>query len=118
MKRDMDKVRSLLLALEEREQPYFLTMSPELLGGIENPSEMVEYLLMLTSGGLLEEKQRSTYRLTWKGHEFIDSIRDPEIWRKTKDGATKVGSWSVKLLGDIATGFIRLKAAELGLPLG
>jgi hypothetical protein len=116
MKRDMDKVRAVLLALEERKQPYFLMMNPELLGGIDNPGEMVEYLMMLKSGDLLEEKN-SAYRITWMGHEFIDSIRDPEIWRKTKEGAAKVGSWSLKLMGEMATGFIRLKATELGLPI-
>lgn len=117
MKRDMEKVRSVLLALEEKKTPYLLMVKPECLGGIENSAEMVEYILLLKSGGLLEEEPRSTYRITWKGHEFIDSVRDPEIWRKTKEGATKVGSWSVKLLADMASGFIRLKAAELGLPL-
>lgn len=118
MKRDMDKVRTLLLALEEKTKPYMMMIDPELLGGIEDASEMVDYILMLKSGGMLEEQTRSVYRITWKGHEFIDSIRDPEIWRKTKEGATKVGSWSVKLLGEMATGFIRMKATELGLPLG
>lgn len=57
------------------------------------------------------------WRLTWQGHEFVDEVRDPEIWRKTKEGAEKVGSWSIKLLGELAAGFVRAKAAELGLPL-
>lgn len=118
MKRDMDKVRSILLALEAKEQPYFMMVNPELLGGVNNAGEMVEYILLLKSGGLLEEQSRSTYRITWKGHEFIDSIRDPEIWRKTREGATKVGSWSFKLLGEMASGFIRMKATDLGLPIG
>ena len=118
MKRDMDKVRSLLLDLEQKNGPYLMMMNPELLGGINKPAEMVEYILLLKSGGLLEECQGHSYRLTWKGHEFIDSVRDPEIWRKTKEGATKVGSWSLKLIGEMASGFIRLKATELGLPIG
>jgi hypothetical protein len=25
-------------------------------------------------------------RLTWDGHEFLDAIRDPEVWRRTKEG--------------------------------
>lgn len=118
MKRDMEKVRSLLLALEERDSPYLLMINPDLLGGIVNAAEMVEYILLLKSGDLLEERSRNTYRLSWKGHEFIDSIRDPEIWRQTKEGATKLGSWSVKLLGEMASGYIRLKATQLGLPVG
>jgi len=118
MKRDMDKVRGLLLALEAKDAPYFMALDVECLGGIENPQEMVEYIKLLTSGGLLEMSQRSVYRISWDGHEFLDNVRDPEIWKMTKDGATKVGSWSLKLLGEMATGFIRAKAAELGLPIG
>lgn len=26
-------------------------------------------------------------RLTWQGHEYLDSIRDPEIWTKTQGGS-------------------------------
>jgi len=118
MNRDMDKVRTLLLALEELENPYFLSMDATPLGDIESPQEMVEYLKLLESGGLLDVSQRSTCRVSWAGHEFLDSVRDPEIWRQTKDGAAKVGSWSIKLLADLATGFVRAKAVQLGLPIG
>jgi len=117
MKRDMDKVRAILLAIEEQDAPYMLMMNPPLLGGVEDAQEMVEYILMLTSGGLLDSGQRSVYRLSWAGREFLDSVRDPEIWRKTKEGATEVGSWGLKLLGDIAAGYIRAKATSLGLPI-
>lgn len=24
--------------------------------------------------------------LTWSGHDFLDSVRDDEIWRRTKEG--------------------------------
>jgi hypothetical protein len=33
--------------------------------------------------------------LTSSGHEFPDSVRDPEIWRKTIEGANKAGSFTV-----------------------
>lgn len=116
MKRDMDKIRSVLLAFEELDKPFYLAYGSEPIGGLTGGLEMVEYLKLLESAGFLEKGQHSTYRMTWEGHEFLDKVRDPEIWRKTKDGAGKLGSWSVKLLGDIATGFIRAKAAELGVP--
>lgn len=116
MKRDMDKVRSVLLAIEELDRPFYLTHGSSPIGGTEGGLEMVEYLRLLESGGYLDKGQHATYRLTWEGHEFLDKVRDPEIWRKTKEGAGKVGSWSVKLLADMATGFIRAKATELGLP--
>jgi hypothetical protein len=117
MKRDMDKVRSIMLALEERRDPYFLSYNPEPLADLDDPSEIVEYLQMLHSGGLLESTQKGVYRISWAGHEFLAKIRDDEIWSKTKAGASKLGSWSVKLLGDLAVGYIKVRAKELGLPL-
>ena len=46
-------------------------------------------------------------RLTSSGHDFLDSIRDPEIWKKTKDGAKAAGCFTFELLGDLAKGFIK-----------
>lgn len=117
MKRDMDKVRSVLLALEAHDGPFVTTFDTPALGDTESGKETVEYILMLQSAGFLESSQRSVYRISWSGHEFLDSVRDPEIWRKTKDGANKLGSWSLKLLGELAVGFARAKAQEIGLPI-
>jgi hypothetical protein len=48
-------------------------------------------------------------RLTWFGHDFLDSVRDPAIWKATKEGAAKIGGFSVHLLGALAKGLIRLR---------
>ena len=47
--------------------------------------------------------------LTWRGHDFLDSVRDPEIWRKTKEGATKAGGFTLDLLMDLAKAIIKAK---------
>ncbi len=117
MRRDMDKVRSVMLALEADDSPFMMTMDTPAIGDTEDGRETVEYIVMLHSAGFLESSQRSVYRISWTGHEFLDSVRDPEIWQKTKEGASKVGSWSMKLLGDLAVGFARAKAQQLGLPI-
>lgn len=113
----MDKVRGVMLALEAEDGPFFMTLDTPAMGGTEDVRETVEYIMMLHSAGFLESAQRNVYRISWAGHEFLDSVRDPEIWQKTKEGAGKVGSWGVKLLADMATGFIRAKAQDLGLPV-
>ncbi|MBN8815296.1 MAG: DUF2513 domain-containing protein [Sphingomonas sp.] len=118
MKRDMDKVRGVMLALEAKTGPFVLTYDTPSMGGTDDGAETVEYIVLLHSGGFLESTQRNVYRLSWAGHEFLDSVRDPEIWRQTKDGAAKIGSWSITLLGELAKGFLRAKAASLGLPIG
>ena len=117
MKRDMDKVRSILLALEDMDGPFIATLKAAPLGTTKDWPETVEYLRLLHSAGYIEDTGRSTYRMTWAGHEFLETVRDPEIWSKTKEGANKLGSWSIKLLSELAIGFARAKAQELGLPI-
>jgi hypothetical protein len=51
-------------------------------------------------------------RLSWYGHDFLDSIRDPKIWERTKRGAEAAGGFTVDLLKDLATGFIRKQIEE------
>lgn len=57
--------------------------------------------------------------MTDHGHEFLESVRDPEIWRKTKSGAENVGSFNLDLLKQIALGLIKTKLkAHTGLDMG
>lgn len=115
MKRDMDVIRNLLLWMEDQPEGLFIYgMLPQM----PDANSTVEHVRMLVSTGLLDETHQRAFRISWEGHEFLDKMRDEEIWAKTKAGASKVGSWSVKLLGELASGFIRQKAIELGLPLG
>ena len=37
---------------------------------------------------------------------FLDTIRDPDGWAKTKSGAEKAGAFSIDVLSDIAKGVI------------
>lgn len=56
--------------------------------------------------------------MTWNGHEFLDAVRDPEIWQKTKDGASKVGSASIEFLWEMAKAYAKHLAKErLGMIL-
>lgn len=126
MKRDMDLVRSILLALEESPTPT-VEGYLELPGVDQGP--VTYHLHLLHDAGYVrayEARDANTEygflmqdaSLTWRGHEFLDDIRDAEIWKKTKAGAAKAGSWSVGLLGELARGYLRQKAGQLGLPVG
>jgi hypothetical protein len=115
MKRNMDTVRELLMFMEEHDAGLFIY---QMLPPLPDAETTMEHVQMLISGGLIDQTHQKSLRISWQGHEFLDKVRDPEIWTKTKDKASKLGSWSVKLLGEIASGFIRAKAVELGLPLG
>ena len=51
-------------------------------------------------------------KLTWRGHEYIDATRDPDIWEKTKAKAKIVTSVGVGMFLEIAKAEIK---AKLGL---
>jgi hypothetical protein len=100
-------------------------LEAERLHGIER-SHLDYHLKLLVEAKLIEavEKPGTAYgwyvrRLTCDGHEFLDTIRDPEIWAKTKAGASASGAWSIGLLKDIGAAYVKMKAKEvLGFEIG
>jgi hypothetical protein len=124
MKRDMDLIRELLLRIESFEiepggttpglRPAFDT---ELQIDGYTPDHVDYHLNHLIDAGLVDGQCGADHffilqRLTWAGHDFLDSVRDPEIWRATKDGATKAGGFTVELLGDLAKGLIKTQVKK------
>lgn len=49
------------------------------------------------------------YDITYDGHEFLDTIRDNDNWKKVKNIACNVGSFSISVLKQIAIGVIEAK---------
>jgi hypothetical protein len=126
MKRDMDLVRQILLIIEDSPTPW-------IEGYLEVPGyergPVTHHLHLLKEAGYIQAYEATDANteygfmmqdasLTWQGHEFLDEVRDVEIWKKTKAGAAKAGSWSVRMLGELARGYVRQRAVEFGLPLG
>lgn len=107
MKRDMDLVREILLALEETTDGY---RHPDTIAiDRQTTAETSLHLVILEDAGFVSRplsstgavqglgsaaKQRlSSYRLMWQGHEFLTTVRDPEIWRKSEaSGSTYCGA--------------------------
>ena len=115
MKRDMDLIREMLLWMEEHNDRLILLNEFQVFR--DDREKTLGHLRMLKSAGFVEELSKNQLGISWAGYEFLDKVRDDKIWRKTKEGASKVGSWSVKLLSEMASGLIRAKAEELGIPL-
>lgn len=97
MKLDKDLVREILLAVEaSNEDPLGWTVLN--LEGRE-AKEVSYHVMLLHEAGLIVGQDLSTCdglewlpkRLTYKGHEFLDTVRDGEVWRRTKAGAEKAG---------------------------
>lgn len=126
MRFDKDLAREILLKIEAA--PCF-DGSPHLVRaqdlGIDcSPETFVYHCELLHEAGFLEGNMKMARighivvnRLTFKGHEFLDTVRDGEIWRLTKETAAKTGAASVQALFAIATAAIKQKLAEHGIPL-
>jgi hypothetical protein len=123
MKRDMELIRELLLRLESlplkpgRGEVVF-SNSPSLQVDGFTEDQIKYHLHLIESSGLIETRGNIPtagmvfWGLTWRGHDFLDSVRDPEIWKATKEAANKVGGLSLDMLGNLAKGFIKTQIAK------
>lgn len=115
MKRDMDMVRSILLAVEANptDEPMREIDVPEC-----SQDELVYHLSLvydagfinaLTSGGL-KGGHIAPLSLTWSGHEYLEVIRDNAIWSKTKKTIKeKGGALSFELIKSVAMQYAKSK---------
>lgn len=106
MKRDLDLVREILLAIENNENAvgasFVITEIPN-----RSQEEISYHVELLREAGLIEAKDFSKgsrhyewrpKRLTWLGHEFLDSARDENSWKQAKSKLEKVRNFSFEVL--------------------
>lgn len=122
MKRDMDLIRKLLIYFEEKESPKCIEVPP-----VEGYDDITikNHLVLMHDAGLLrcEPVTSSTsdrvisvipFDLTWAGHDFLQSMRDENLWKKAKEHVLKPGaSWTFEILKEWAKHELKQK---LGLP--
>ena len=118
MKRDMDLIREMLLAIEVH--PSGFAPKIEIEGYTQ---EQIGYhATLLGEAGLAvihevtglgaKSPDARIVRLTWAGHEFLDSAREKQIWNQAKDMVKKVGGASIQVWLILLTELIK---KQLGL---
>ncbi len=118
MKRDMDLVREILLAFE-RTDASRVGISGLAIDGY-GKDRIALHLELMNEAGYLDHsvwepdiggraliKFDNGFRPTMAGYDFLDSVRDPAIWAKTKSGALAAGGFTLRLLGELAAGFVK-----------
>lgn len=118
MKLDKDLVREILLAVEGSDHLPIVWM--ELNLPEYDKRTVSHHVMLLDEAGLIEARNLTTVgnyqwlpkRLTYHGHEFLDSIRDPEIWQKTKAGAAKAGTGGLGFIWELAKAYAKASIAE------
>ncbi len=91
MKRDLDLVRTILMALEDHEHG-FAPNEFRIKGHTDE--EVGFHVLLMGEAGLLKSFDSTTTtslspqgmpgRLTWDGYEFLDAARNASVWEEAK----------------------------------
>lgn len=119
MKRDMDLIRRIVLAVEDL--PHRETLDK--LEGVD-PDDFALHAEWLAEAGLIKATINSSlsgttaafiHRLTWDGCEFASSVRSDTLWKKAKESVLKpTGSFTFSILrewvaNEIIEGFPALR---------
>lgn len=107
MKRDMDLIRAILMAIEEMPTPRPRQTDFKLDG--YDPEIVSYHVFLLNDAGLIQASDVShnlafawaPKRLTWAGHEFLDAARNDNIWAAAKKVCGGAGSLSFDVLKGI-----------------
>lgn len=118
MKRDLNLVREMMIALEGDKRlngRSTLRLHASQLFDIPDRSddELAYHLMLIMDEGWLD----ATYsrpagdfdvtRLTADGHDFVESTRDPDVWQKTKSTMKAGGAETLRLAWDVAKSVVR-----------
>jgi hypothetical protein len=124
VKLNKDLVRDILLALEsDKDDPFGWK---DLRFDDHSEEEVGYHICILAEGRFLIATDLSTMdghdwraeRLTYDGHEFLDTIRDGQVWNLTKDTVKKAGVGGLKVLVEVGKSYARQKLVEHGVHLG
>lgn len=110
MRRDMDLVREILLAIEKDEKDPLAWVELELPN--RSRKEVAYHVMLMNQAGLVAARDVSTMgddgfdwrpkSLTWQGHEFLEAARNDTIWRKAVGKMVEVtGGVSLDVLKDL-----------------
>ncbi len=111
MKRDMDLVRTILLALADSDEPLWST---DLVTDEYSRDVIGYHFLILDEAGLImanvKAAENDPYyiavasRLTWEGNDFLDAVRDESIWKRVRSTIGKItGGASFEVFKTVAS---------------
>lgn len=83
-------------------------------------NQIYYHLSLIREAGLIETPGKGPLaggvmfrRLTWSGHDFLDSVRSPDVWDRTKQAAPAAGGFTVDLLECTAKTYLESKIKGL-----
>ena len=126
MKLNHDCIRKTLLYFEETLDCYgTLELSNFSLDGFSEEDTLYS-IKKLTDAGFISARILddvtgdiliTVTEITWEGHKFLDTIRDNQVWKETKNILSKVSSCSISFVSTIASQVLtNLITQYIGIP--
>jgi len=116
MRRDLDLIRELMLKLEALPVPagaLFMFSAQDVAVEGHTRDEIDTHLQMIYDAGyaigdgMMQSGQWTFRRLSPDGHDFLDSVRDQTIWRKTKAGLATAGGFTLAMVAELAKAYVK-----------
>lgn len=126
MKRDLDLIRHILLTVESSSE---IPVPIDKIATSKYTIEEIAYnIVLLNDAGYVVLKNNPSLsnpfekfyieRMTMSGCDYLDNVRDPEIWAKTKQTISGVvKSAGLDLVKRIAAGLIRTAFCAAGVTI-
>lgn len=122
MKRDVELIRNIMIHLEEHLVPNSIINARDLPLYDKSSNEefqvLLEHINQLLENQLVEAKplkdlsglrEFMIFRITSKGHDFLDTFRNDTIWSDVKEKASVVGGFTISLLIELGKSYIKSK---------
>ncbi len=122
-KRDLDRMRELLMIAEEFETAFpeddeaglvdmDSAMDPK--QDILDPRDEYQLWLMERTGWIeVPGNWVRLFRITPLGHDYLDAVRDEGIWAQTKKAVADTGgNATIEIVKALATGFLKKKISQ------
>lgn len=124
MKLDQDLIRNLLLELESQE--YASSLNEKQLREFSDEKgvdwkQLIYTIQRLNEARYIDAKinyaNNDVYsvnisNITYEGHQFLDNIRDKNVWEMTKKRLSNIASVSLPIIKEVASAIIK---DQLGL---
>ena len=117
MKRNLDLIREMMLEMEEWEGPVDiakLVKRPRNVVVTELGEREYHYHLMLDAGWIIQFTEGEVWAcwgLSWEGHDFLDSIRDPSHWARAKqyfsDRGLEISTMPMPIVKEVALNLLK-----------
>lgn len=121
MKRDLDLIREILLSIESYEPKhvgFVQSISPRDFSGTEAQNYyhikmLVDVSYIALAGKPLLSGDYPVTGMTMVGHDFLDAIKEPTVWARTKDRLNSLGGWTLEIVLEIAKEELKRRLGQI-----